>query len=174
MDGGCQQSKSELVVPCQVIVVSDRCAAGTREDRSGPAAVELLREAGFDVSLTVVADGVATVTAALRAALAEGSRLIVTSGGTGVGPRDRTPEATAQVVDRELPGIAEALRAEGLRHSVHGVLSRGIAGVTDTAAGSPGCLIINLPGSPAAVREGIPVFLPLVTHVLAQLEGGDH
>lgn len=157
-----------------VITVSDRSAAGVRADASGPALVEALRGAGHDVSVVVVPDGEASVAAALRAALAAGARLIVTTGGTGVGPRDRTPEATRLVIDRELPGVGEALRAEGRQHSAHGALSRGLAGVVDAGPDSRGALIVNLPGSPKAVLEGVEVVLPLVTHVLDQLAGGDH
>jgi len=151
-----------------VITVSDRSVAGLRDDLSGPILADGLRDAGFDVSATVVADGEESVAAALREALADGCKLIVTTGGTGVGPRDRTPEGTGVVIDYELPGIGEALRAAGSRHSPFAVVSRGIAGVVDDA------LIINLPGSPAAVREGLPVILPLVPHILAQLKGADH
>ena len=115
----------------RVITVSDRSAAGLRPDLSGPALAELIRAAGYDVEIRLVADGSESVREALRAALDEGARLIVTTGGTGVGPRDRTPEATVAVIDRELPGIAEALRAEGRRHSPHAALSRGLAGVVD-------------------------------------------
>lgn len=158
----------------RVITVSDRSAAGLRPDLSGPALAELIRAAGYDVEIRLVADGSESVREALRAALDEGARLIVTTGGTGVGPRDRTPEATAAVIDRELPGLAEAIRAEGRRHSSHAALSRGVAGVVDPSPGSPGALIVNLPGSPAAVRDGAEVLLPVARHALAQLSGADH
>lgn len=157
-----------------VITVSDRSAAGVRVDESGPSLAAALRSAGYDVAQRVVADGEEPVREALLAALAEGARLIVTTGGTGVGPRDRTPEATEAVLDRQLPGIAEALRAEGRRHSPHAALSRGLAGVVDASPNSPGALIVNLPGSPKAVREGIEVLLPLIGHALEQLSGVDH
>lgn len=160
--------------PCRVITVSDRSAAGTREDRSGPVLVELLAAAGYHVSAAIVPDGEASVQAAIGAALAAGARLVVTTGGTGVGPRDRTPEGTRAAVDRELPGVAELLRARGALASAHAALGRGIAGVVDATAAHPGALVVNLPGSPAAAADGIAVVLPLVPHVLDQLAGGDH
>ncbi|MCT9820891.1 MogA/MoaB family molybdenum cofactor biosynthesis protein [Microbacterium sp. W1N] len=151
------------------MTVSDRSAAGLREDRSGPVAVAALREAGFAVAdATVVPDGAGAVAAALRAALDGGARVIVTTGGTGVAPRDRTPEGTAEVLDRELPGIAEELRRRGAAEKPAAVLSRGIAGVAGRA------LIVNLPGSTAAVASGMPVILAVAGHVIDQLEGGDH
>lgn len=156
-----------MSVRAVVVTVSDRSAAGERPDESGPTASDLLREAGFAPDVVVVPDGAASVEASLRQALASGARLVVTSGGTGVGPRDRTPEGTRPVLDRELPGIMELLRsAPGKPHAY---LSRGVAGVTDA-----GALVVNLPGSPRAVREGLAVLLPLVPHVLDQLAGGDH
>lgn len=152
-----------------VVTVSDRCAAGERADESGPAAAEAVRAAGLAVqSSTVVPDGVVPVRDALRGAIAAGADVVLTLGGTGVGPRDRTPEATREVIEMELPGIAEVLRAHGRATTPTAVLSRGLAGcVGDT-------LVVNLPGSPAAVRGSLEVLLPLVPHVVDQLRGGDH
>lgn len=154
-----------------VITVSDRSASGERPDGSGPIAVEALREAGFSCDdAAVVADGADSVEAGLRAAIAAGARLIVTTGGTGVGPRDLTPEGTSRVVTRSLPGIAEELRRRSVVEKPAGMLSRGVAGVVD----GPGALIVNLPGSPRAVASGIPVILSIAGHVLDQVRGSDH
>ncbi|RKT33331.1 molybdenum cofactor synthesis domain-containing protein [Microbacterium sp. AG1240] len=154
-----------------VITVSDRSATGERPDASGPVAVEALREAGFTCEeATVVADGVDSVEAGLRAAIDAGARLIVTTGGTGVGPRDLTPEGTRRVVTRELPGIAEELRRRSTTEKPAGMLSRGVAGVVDGS----GALVVNLPGSPRAVASGIPVIASIAGHVIDQLGGSDH
>ena len=156
-----------------VITVSDRSARGRRADVSGPRAVELLRAAGWTADEPrVVPDGEASVREALSAALADGARLIVTSGGTGIAPRDETPEGTRQLLVRELPGIAEELRRRGAETVPTAVLSRGLAGI---AAGSAGeALVVNLPGSVDAVEEGIAVMIPLAAHVIDQLDGRDH
>jgi molybdenum cofactor synthesis domain-containing protein len=154
----------------RVITVSDRSAAGLREDRGGPLAVSLLREAGFDSGdPVVVPDGADSVEAALREAIAAGAGLVVTTGGTGIAPTDRTPEGTARVLDRELPGIAEELRRRGLADTPLAVISRGLAGIAD-----PATLVVNLPGSTRAVASGIAVLAELAPHVLDQLAGGDH
>ncbi len=152
-----------------VVTVSDRSAAGDREDASGPVAVEALRAAGYDCGdALVVPDGAESVAAALRQAIADGASLVVTTGGTGVAPRDQTPEGSALVIEREVPGIAEELRRLGAAEKPGGMLSRGLAGVAG------GTLIVNLPGSPRAVASGIPVVLSVATHVIDQLAGGDH
>ena len=138
-------------------------------DAGGPLAVSALREAGFDCDdASIVPDGAESVESALRSALASGARLIVTTGGTGVGPRDRTPEGTRPVLDREVPGIAEELRRRGAEVLPTGMLTRGHAGMAGNA------LIVNLPGSPGGVRDGMPVILAVAAHVLAQADGGDH
>ncbi|MDR1711199.1 MAG: MogA/MoaB family molybdenum cofactor biosynthesis protein [Propionibacteriaceae bacterium] len=145
-----------------VLTVSDRCSAGEREDASGPAVAAEL--AGFDVETGLCPDGEANVAQALLSALAAGFDLIVTTGGTGVGPRDETPEGTRQVIAKELPGIPQLLVAASPRAA----LGRGIAGVVGRT------LIVNLPGKPSAAREGIQVVLPFTAHILEQLRGGDH
>lgn len=154
-----------------VITVSDRSAAGDRDDASGPVAVAALREAGFDCAeAVVVPDGADSVERALTVEVVAGAKLIITSGGTGVGPRDQTPEGTARVLTREVPGIAEELRRRGAAEKPAGMLTRGLAGVVDPH----GALVVNLPGSPAGVASGMPVVLSVARHVLDQLGGGDH
>jgi len=159
---------------CAVVTVSDRSAAGEREDLSGPAIRDVLAAAGYEVHLTVVEDGELPVSAAIRGALSGGARLVVTTGGTGIGPRDRTPEATRGLIERELLGVAELLRAEGRTQSKHAALTRGLVGVTPATATLPAALIVNLPGSPKAARQGIEVLLDLLPHIFDQLDGRDH
>lgn len=152
----------------EVITVSTRAAAGVYADDAGPAVSSLLRQAGLLVGdVRVVPDGRATVATEIRAAC-EQADLVVTTGGTGLHPRDETPEATRDVVDREAPGIAEAMRAASLAITPTAMLSRGVAGVRGTT------LVINLPGSPKAAVENLEVVLPVLGHALDQLEGGDH
>lgn len=152
-----------------VITVSDRSARGERPDAAGPVAVEALRAAGWECGdAVVVADGAAPVAEALRVAIADGARLVVTTGGTGVAPRDETPEGTGEVIERELPGVAEELRRRGVAETPTAVLSRGRAGVAGRT------LIVNLPGSPRAVASGMDVVTGIAGHVVAQLDGHDH
>ena len=152
-----------------VITVSDRSAAGTREDVSGPTGAAALRALGFTVGeVVVVPDDPEVLQLILRRAVDDGVPLVVTTGGTGLGPRDVTPEATARVIERPVPGIAELLRAASRDKIPAASLSRGIAGV----AGST--LIINLPGSPGAVRDGIAALVPILWHAVDQVSGGDH
>ncbi|WP_323987349.1 MogA/MoaB family molybdenum cofactor biosynthesis protein [Microbacterium plantarum] len=152
-----------------VITVSDRSARGERPDAAGPVAVEALHAAGWECAeATIVADGAASVAEALRSAIADGARLVVTTGGTGVAPRDETPEGTGQVIERELPGVAEELRRRGVSETPTAVLSRGRAGVAGRT------LIVNLPGSPRAVASGMDVVTGIAGHVVAQLDGHDH
>jgi molybdenum cofactor biosynthesis protein B len=154
----------------RVITVSDRSYAGTRDDRSGPAAVEGLRALGFAVDdPVVVPDEVEQVQEALRAAVRAGVDVVVTTGGTGLSPRDVTPEATRALLEREAPGIGEALRRAGADAVPTAVLSRGVAGTVGRT------FVVNLPGSTGGVRDGVAVLAPLVGHLVVQLRGhGDH
>jgi molybdenum cofactor synthesis domain-containing protein len=153
-----------------VVTVSDRSSRGERPDTGGPLLAGLLREIGLDVGDPVlVPDEVEPVREALRAAVRDGCALVVTTGGTGLSPRDVTPEATATLLDRTVPGLAEALRARGAAAVPTAVLSRGLVGTIGTT------LVVNLPGSTGGVRDGIAVLAPVLEHALAQLGGsGDH
>ncbi len=148
-----------------VLTVSDRVSRGEAEDTAGPAAAAGLAAIGIDAEVTVVPDGIESVSDALRAAVVVGRPLVITTGGTGLAARDLTPEATQLVIEREAPGIAEGLRSASLAVTPHAMLSRGVAGV----AGST--LIVNLPGSEKAVRESMDVLVPVLTHALDLLAG---
>lgn len=152
-----------------VVVASNRAADGVYEDRGGPVLAEGLAGLGFKVAAPQVVHDGPPVEAALRAAVAAGYELVLTTGGTGLSPTDRTPEATAAVLEREVPGIAEALRADGISRGVPtAVLSRGLAG----QAGAT--LIVNVAGSPGACRDAIAVLGPVLVHAVSQQRGGDH
>ena len=147
-----------------VLTASDRSAAGLREDASGAAVAERLEGLGFTVERVVVADDQATIEAALLTA-AERHGLIVTTGGTGLTLRDVTPQATLAVIDYEVPGMAEAMRAEGRRHTPMADLSRAVVGVTGRS------LVINLPGSPKGAMESLEAVVPVLDHALETLAG---
>ena len=151
------------------VTVSNRAAAGVYEDRSGPVLVRLLAEAGCSVDGPMVVPDGEPVEAALREAVTAGYDVVVTTGGTGLTPGDLTPEMTRRVVDREIPGIAEAIRAGGAAAGIPAaILSRGIAGLAGAV------LIVNLPGSTGGVRDGMAVLGPILGHAVDQAHGGDH
>ena len=151
------------------ITVSNRAAAGVYPDRSGPVLADLLREAGCEVDGPVVIPDGATVQTALQDAVLAGYDVVVTTGGTGLTPGDLTPEMTRLVLDREIPGIPEAIRAAGIAAGVpSAVLSRGAAGLASAT------LIVNLPGSAGGVRDGMAVLAQLIEHAVDQVHGGDH
>ena len=151
------------------VTVSNRAAAGVYADTSGPVLAELLRSAGCETDGPVVIPDGAAVEAALRDAVSAGYDVIVTTGGTGLTPGDETPEMTRLVIDREIPGIGEAIRAAGVSAGVPtAMLSRGIAGLAGTT------LIVNLPGSTGGVRDGMSVVSSVIAHALDQAAGGDH
>jgi len=157
------------VMRALAITVSNRAAAGIYEDRSGPVLAGLLKEAGCSVNGPLVVPDGEPVEAALRDAVASGYDVVVTTGGTGLTPGDLTPEMTRRVLDREIPGIAEAIRAAGVAAGIPAaMLSRGLAGLAGHV------LIVNLAGSSGGVRDGMAVLAPVLTHAVDQAHGGDH
>lgn len=153
-----------------VITCSSRAATGEREDASGPAVIAALREAGFEVAPEpiVLADDEERIAATIAELADAGARLVVTSGGTGLTPGDRTPAATRRVIDREIPGAAELMRAAGLASTPMAALSRGVVGARGAT------LVVNLPGSPRGAVESLQAVIPILRHALEQLAGGDH
>ncbi len=157
----------ELIIRAVVITVSDACFNGERKDTSGEVLAQLLKDLGAEIVATrILSDEPEPLTDALKEfADWRHVNLIITTGGTGLGPRDNTPEATLEVIEREAPGLAEAMRIETLKQTPMAMLSRGVCGVRS------GALIINLPGSPKGVRESFAVIAPVLKHAIALLEG---
>ncbi|KJU84439.1 molybdenum cofactor synthesis domain-containing protein [Candidatus Magnetobacterium bavaricum] len=153
-------------ITAAVVTVSDKGSSGQRVDESGPVAIELLRGIGCEVLHCEIVPDERDVIRQTLVGLSDRVDLIITSGGTGLSPRDVTPEATLDVIDREIPGIAEQMRAEGMRFTRRSMLSRGVAGVRGAT------LIINLPGSPKAVRENLRVVIDVILHAVEKIKGG--
>ncbi|MGS2617225.1 MogA/MoaB family molybdenum cofactor biosynthesis protein [Micromonospora sp. LZ34] len=156
------------MIRARVIVASNRAAAGVYADTSGPLLVAGLRELGCEVAEPLVVPDGDPVGAALRGAVADGVDVVLTSGGTGINPSDRTPEVTRALLDYEIPGIAEAIRAHSRDQVPAAALSRGLAGVAGRT------LVVNLPGSTGGARDGLAVLGPILRHAVDQLRGGDH
>lgn len=164
--GGPMTSPTAVPRSAVVIIASSRAATGVYQDRTGPIITQWLAARGFEAADPVVVPDGPEVESALQ--IAVGADLVITSGGTGISPTDRTPEATARVLDFEIPGLASAIRAAGSDTVPTAVLSRGLAGVAGRT------LIVNLPGSSGGVRDGLSVLGTVLDHALSQLRGGDH
>ncbi len=156
-----------------VITVSDEVASGSDSDRGGPVAKELLTELGLDVVRQVVSDDEAQLEGALQAAIASGARIVMTCGGTGIGPRDRTSDVVARHLAFEIPGIAEEIRRQGLEHSAPALVSREIAGVIAPESGRR-VFVLCAPGSRGGVRDAIGVVGPMLGYIVEQLDGKGH
>jgi len=152
----------------RVVTASNRASSGVYADRGGPLIVDWLREHGYSAPDPVVVPDGEPVAEALRAAVADRVQVVVTTGGTGIAPTDGTPEATRAVLDYEIPGLADAVRAAGAGKVPTSVLSRGVAGVAGRT------LVVNLPGSPGGVRDGLGVLDGVLDHAVDQIHGGDH
>ena len=156
-------------LPAGVVVASNRAAAGVYDDTTGPLIVDFLTGLGFVVEAAQVVPDGDPVREAIASYVTGGARVVLTTGGTGLTPTDRTPEATRSLLDREVPGIAEAIRAAGVAAGVPAaVLSRGVAGVSGE------CLVVNLPGSRGGVKDGLAVLRPWLLHAVEQVVGSDH
>lgn len=156
-------------LPAVVVVASNRAAAGVYDDTTGPLIVDALRGLGFAVDDALIRPDGDPVGAAIALAVRGGARVVLTTGGTGLTPTDRTPEATRPLLDREVPGLAEAIRAAGVAKGVPtAALSRGLAGVAG------GCLVVNLPGSRGGVKDALDVLGPVLVHAVEQIVGSDH
>lgn len=155
------------MIKAGVITLSDKGSRGEREDLSGPEVIRMLKEAGIETVLSEVVPDEAELIAAKLVELADARRLdlVVTTGGTGVSPRDVTPDATLKVIDREIPGMAEAMRRESMLKTPHAMISRAVAGIRGAT------LIVNLPGSPRGVRENLAVILPALKHAIEKIKG---
>lgn len=156
-------------LPAAVVVASNRAAAGTYPDQTGPLIADWLREQGFYCADPLVVPDGDPVRVAILAEVMAGARVVLTTGGTGLTPTDRTPEATRPLLDSEVPGIAEAIRAAGIAQGVPtAMLSRGLAGLVGD------CLVVNLPGSRGGVKDGLGVLEPVLRHAVEQVSGSDH
>ncbi len=160
---------NSIMIKAAVLTMSDRGARGEREDISGPVVIDMLKHLPAEVvSYEVIPDDAAIIEERLVGLADKGGvDIIVTTGGTGVSPRDVTPEATRAVIDRELPGMSEAMRAESLKNTPHAMLSRAVCGIRGKT------LIVNLPGSPRAAKENLSVVLPAIPHAVAKICGSD-
>ena len=156
-----------------VLTISDRASSGSYQDRSGPLAVELLAGHGIDAGLAVVPDDPAEIRRGIRTAIKGGARFVLTSGGTGIGPRDVTPQVTAEMLTLALPGVVDEIRRRSAEHVATAVLSRAEAGIV-TSKKRPAAFVVNAPGSMGGVRDTVAVVGPLVAHLVDQLDGGDH